>query len=454
MVLAAVLLLLACVLLVRVAATPGQSASGWLAPETLTPPGANSEDAQVAIDARGNALAIWTRRSGDAYVLQAAERPAGGGWQQPVDVTPPRSIHGLQLSVTPSGDAVALWQDFVAGRNAAMSAARPAGGAWERAVRVSPGSRRASAAPARPRSARQRVRGLGRVGAGTRRRAGRRPPARRRLAPAHRPDPHPRRELERRRRHGRRGRRERRRDRDLDAGEQAPGARPPDLDERAGRGAAERRGLAAAGHALAWQPVRVRRRRGAGSEGQRRGGLDGRRPESSFATRVHAAARPAGGRWSRPARISAAGEAASEPQVEVDPRGEATVLWGRSLRQGFSIVRSSVRPAGGAWQAPVNVSPAGEQAGGGELAVDDRGNATAIWDRYTTFHEDTDQYDIVVRAATRSPGGAWQAPTDVSAAIGRNGDAQVAAGPNGPAIAIWEAVGDRAVAVQAAVRPG
>ena len=93
-VLAVVLLLLACVLLVRVAATPGQSASGWLAPETLTPPGANSEDAQVALDARGNALADVDAASGDAYVLQAAERPAGGGWQPTVNVTPPRSIHG------------------------------------------------------------------------------------------------------------------------------------------------------------------------------------------------------------------------------------------------------------------------------------------------------------------------------------------------------------------------
>ena len=176
--------------------------------------------------------------------------------------------------------------------------------------------------------------------------------------------------------------------------------------------------------------------------------------ESSFATRAQAAARPAGGRWSRAVRISAAGEAVSELEVAVDSRGEATALWGRSLRQGFSIVRSSVRPSGGAWQAPVNISPAGEQAGGGALALDDRGNATAIWDRYTIFHEDTDQYDIVVRAATRPARGAWQVPTDVSAAIGRNGDAQVAAGPNGPAIAIWEAVGDRAVVVQAAVRPG
>ena len=176
--------------------------------------------------------------------------------------------------------------------------------------------------------------------------------------------------------------------------------------------------------------------------------------ESSFATRALSAARPAGGRWSRPVRISAAGEAVSELRLGIDARGDATALWGSSQRRGFAFVRSSVRPAGGAWQAPVNISRAGERAGGGDLALDDRGNATAIWDRYTTFHEDTDQYDIVVRAATRPRRGAWQAPTDVSAAVGRNGDARVAAGPSGPVIAIWEAVGDRAVVVQAAVRPG
>ncbi len=454
MVLAAAVLLLACVLLIRVAATPSQTTSGWLAPETLTPPGPNAEDAHVALDARGNALAVWTRRSDDAYVLQAADRPAGGGWQQPVDVTPPRSIHGLQLAVTPSGDAVALWQDFASRRYAAMSAARPAGGAWGRAVRVSPGSRR----PSVPRLALdprgnafavwdEWAPGRAVVKAAVRPRGGdwRRPTVLTRI----------------------------------------PGA---SLHDGAGADVA----VAANGDALAiWTRSSRRRARGrpvstSVQAAVRASGADWQRPvtlspgsryaggakvaldpkgnavavwtaaatESSFATRAQAATRPRGRRWSRPVRISAAGEAVSELEVEVDARGEATALWGRSLRQGFSIVRSSVRPLGGTWQPPVNVSPAGEQAGGGNLALDDRGNATAIWDRYTTFHEDTDQYDIVVRAATRSPRGVWQAPTDVSAAIGRNGDAQVAAGPNGPAIAIWEAVGARAVVVQAAVRPG
>ena len=130
---------------IRVAAAPGQAASGWLPAETLPALGPSLEDARVALDAQGNALAVWTRRSGDSSVLQASWRPAGAGWQPAVDLSARGYVSPyLHVAMTPRGDAVVLWETFVARRYIAMSAARPAGGAWERPVRVSPGSRRPS----------------------------------------------------------------------------------------------------------------------------------------------------------------------------------------------------------------------------------------------------------------------------------------------------------------------
>ena len=42
---------------------------------------------QVAIEARGEAIAIWTRVTRGGAVVQSASRRAGGGWGSPADVS-------------------------------------------------------------------------------------------------------------------------------------------------------------------------------------------------------------------------------------------------------------------------------------------------------------------------------------------------------------------------------
>ena len=85
----------------------------------------------IAVDAEGNAYALWADRHNSIYF---SYRPAGGSWGSRVMVTDYGTPHraGPAIAVTPSGDACAIWQDT---RNSpgyydVYGACRPAGGSW------------------------------------------------------------------------------------------------------------------------------------------------------------------------------------------------------------------------------------------------------------------------------------------------------------------------------------
>ena len=65
-----------------------------------------------------------------------------------------------------------------------------------------------------------------------------------------------------------------------------------------------------------------------------------------FVSVVQAATRPANGRWRAPVSLSPEGQLATDPRVAVDARGNATAIWNRSDLEGASSVMSSARPAG------------------------------------------------------------------------------------------------------------
>ena len=81
---------------------------------------------EVAIDARGDAVATWTDTGPDSSAVQASTRPAEGTWQSPIErFTPWRTAHGGETCAGRAGprglclvrrrrhrshDAPALWQ--------------------------------------------------------------------------------------------------------------------------------------------------------------------------------------------------------------------------------------------------------------------------------------------------------------------------------------------------------
>lgn len=150
-------------------------------------------------------------------------------------------------------------------------------------------------------------------------------------------------------------------------------------------------------------------------------------------TIIQAATRPSGGTWGAPVDLSLSGQSANEPQIAVDSTGGATVVW---FSEGTNdIIQAATRGPGGAWGAPVDLSLSGQDAVEPQVAVDPNGNATAVWRRSDGSHE-------IVQAATRAPGGAWQSPVDLSTAGQDSLEPQVAVDSSDKATAVWRVFDD------------
>ncbi|WP_217914218.1 hypothetical protein [Miltoncostaea marina] len=127
------------------------------------------------------------------------------------------------------------------------------------------------------------------------------------------------------------------------------------------------------------------------------------------ATSVVAATRAPGGAWGAPAPLSAAGRRAGSPAVAVAPDGGAVAVWRRDDGGGRATIEAAVRPAGGAFGAPVALSaPDALGALRPRVAIAPSGAAAAAWLRFDGQH-------TLVEVATRPPGGAFGAPRTVSA---------------------------------------
>lgn len=114
----------------------------WSAPQQLSGPGGDAYGPHVAIDAHGIATAIWYRYSGGVPpgVVQAATGSAGGGW------TPPQALSSAaqdssepQVASDPSGDVIAVWTSFNGSADVIEAASLPAGGGWSAVSQVSSG---------------------------------------------------------------------------------------------------------------------------------------------------------------------------------------------------------------------------------------------------------------------------------------------------------------------------
>jgi Divergent InlB B-repeat domain len=126
----AIILAAFCVLLIF--ATSRADAAPWSGPGPVSALGADASASEVGVDADGDATAIWTNDAGAGSVVQAAYRPAGAGWEAPVDLSGPGGeVEGADLAVDPAGDAVAVWRVTTGGNFLVQAAFKPAGGSWQ-----------------------------------------------------------------------------------------------------------------------------------------------------------------------------------------------------------------------------------------------------------------------------------------------------------------------------------
>lgn len=143
------------------------------------------------------------------------------------------------------------------------------------------------------------------------------------------------------------------------------------------------------------------------------------------------AVRQAGGPWSTPSRFFGDLEEGFGLQVAVDPLGNETAIFGRRAARSW-VVQSAARSVGGIWSAPVTLSAAG--AGSALVAAGPEGNVTAVW-----LLEREEGWRSVVQSATRSPGGIWSAPVNLSSPRRAARSPQIAIDPQGGATVVWEA---------------
>jgi hypothetical protein len=416
------------------------AAPGWLAPIGVSE-GPIAEDngggvwggvagePHIALDARGDTVAIWRREDGtleggvNKYEVQAAFRPSGGAWQATETLSVPdgagESADEATVAFDRRGDVFAVWDAYssnVPNGDAhfrVRSAFRPVGGVWQAPVDLSPVEAPGGEHP----SLAVDVQGDATVswnrGAGP-------------VQEAFRP-----------------------------AGDTWQG--PVDLTQGSAAGDLSQVAFDKQGDALAiwqgggglqsafmpaggvWQPTATfGSELVAGSDFAINGRGDAVAVWASWTEGflshrvVLAAFRPAGGEWQVPVDLPEEihGEdwrwEPYEPRVAIDEQGDAVVVWSRE--QGQNGVVSAFRPAGGYWQQPVDLTPTEESAVSPDVAFDDQGDAIAAWSGRNG-----------VEASFKPAGEDWQAPVD----IGHGGGPQVAFDEQGDAVAAW--VGEHGV---------
>ena len=145
---------------------------------------------------------------------------------------------------------------------------------------------------------------------------------------------------------------------------------------------------------------------------------------------IEAAELPAGGTWQTPAQISNAGSEDSGPQVAIDEHGDVVAVWEHN-NGGQEVVEGAQMPTGGSWQSTASqLSESGQSAYNPELASNPRGDAVVVWERYNGS-------DQIAQAAQLPAGGSWQSPINISES-GADGDApHVAIDARGDEVAVW-----------------
>jgi hypothetical protein len=311
-------------------ASPARAEPGWRVPSDVSIVGAAAPqwafDAQVAVDAQGNAVAVWSRGEtipGALHTVQSATRAAGADWQAPVDLSEAgQDAYSPAVAVDPHGNAVAVWVGSPDGQRTEIvqGATRAAGAGWQAPVDLSVPSTYILSSP--------------------------------------------------------------------------------------------QVAVDAQGNALAlWS-------RSDGTNGV-----------------VQSATRGVGGGWQAPVDVSLASQHTYSPELAVNPHGDAVAVWLHPDGFASAVVQGATRAAGAGWQAPVDLSGPSQSSLSlpvpADVAIDAQGAATAIWSQFNGTND-------LVQSATRAPGTGWQAPVDVSVAGQNASSPQIAVDPTGNSVAVWE----------------
>jgi len=117
--------------------TPG---SGWSTAAPIENDTTSSGSApQVAIDSQGNALAVWVQKYSNGLSYLQANRYTGGGWQPGavalIETDNAGDASDPQIALDASGNALVVWTRY---QNNIWAVRRPVSGPWEHEVEIEP----------------------------------------------------------------------------------------------------------------------------------------------------------------------------------------------------------------------------------------------------------------------------------------------------------------------------
>jgi hypothetical protein len=401
----------------------------WLSPVNISVAGQNAFEAQVAMNEGGDVVAVWERFDGTNFRVQAASRPAGGGFSAPVNL----SVAGEdavapQVAIDQAGGAVAVWERSDGTDRRVQAAIRPAGGAFSGPVNISVGGQSAFDPQVAMDQAGNAVAVWQRpVGADLRVQAASRPAGGVFGLPDNLSDV----------------------SEDASSPEVAMGQTEDavavwlssdgtnDIAQAAirpaGGGFSAPDDLSVTGEDAVEPEVGMNEPGDAVAVWERSDGTN---------TRVQAASRPAGGSFSAAVEdLSVATQDAIRPDVAIDQAGDAVAVWERSDGTNTRVQAAS-RTAGGGFGTPINLSAAGQDADFPQVAMDESGDVVAVFRLFGT--------NFRVQARSRPVGGGFSAPVNLSAA-GQDAELpQVAVDEGGNAVAVWRRTNGTNIIVQAA----
>ena len=158
---------------------------------------------------------------------------------------------------------------------------------------------------------------------------------------------------------------------------------------------------------------------------------------------IRAAFRPPGGTWSSAQRISEPAAATESPKLAMDKLGNAVAVWQRSSGHD-SIVQAAIRPAGGSWSPPQDLSAPGVSAFNADVGLK-AGQITAVWMVMSGRQ-------TAVEASSRTVGGSWSPAVTISGPVGNASAPVVAVNDEGAALAAWRWSDGAFLVIQAAAR--
>ena len=127
------LLLTPLALLLLFLAFAGRAEAGAWGPSVpVSTAGQNSSHVRLDSDAAGDQVAVWERVAGtNEWVVEAAVRPAQGGWSTPVEIsTVAPGPRNPAVAVNSTGDAIVVWQQGTPSGAGIKAARGDASGNW------------------------------------------------------------------------------------------------------------------------------------------------------------------------------------------------------------------------------------------------------------------------------------------------------------------------------------